>query len=210
MQKLLEMCPNIEALKLSGYFSSLNLDRFVNLKKLELYGNLSDDFNYDLFENICIQLKELRIELENIDNESIIKLFNGCYFPNLLILIIGCSKITRLEKKIFYRFPTLQILFVHDNRQLTIIDKEAFSSLKNLRLLGIIRNYQLTELNPELFSCLGNLVKLNLEDNILTRFDLKILDFITNIKMINLCDNRIENKKEISEHLKESKIEFSF
>lgn len=125
MKKLFEMSPNIEELILGGDFSNLNLDRFVNLKKLELYGNLSTSFNYGLFENIY-QLEEVRIRFDNINNESITKLFNAHNFSNLLTLSIGFSKITRLEKKIFNGFPTLQTLFIHDNRQLTTIDKEAF------------------------------------------------------------------------------------
>ena len=52
--KVFEMCPNIENLILDGQNSIIDLDK--NLKKLKLGGRSSDDFNYDLFENICYQL----------------------------------------------------------------------------------------------------------------------------------------------------------
>jgi Leucine-rich repeat (LRR) protein len=39
-----------------------------------------------------------------------------------------------------------------------------------------------SKLDPELFSCLSNLEKLDLEYNNLRSFDLKILEYIVNIK----------------------------
>ena len=56
----LEICQNIEALSLYGHFSNINLDGFVNLKRLKLCGELSDYFNYfDIFKNICDRLEEV-------------------------------------------------------------------------------------------------------------------------------------------------------
>jgi hypothetical protein len=78
--KLLELCPNIEESTLYGQFSNINLDSFVNLKKLRLWGDILKGFNFDLFNNVCNQLEELLIQLKNIDDESVSKLLYGRYF----------------------------------------------------------------------------------------------------------------------------------
>ena len=75
LTKLFEMCPNIEELTLRGIFCNINVDSFVNLKKLRLNGDLSDEFNFDLFKNISNQLEELWIEFKNINDEMISKMF---------------------------------------------------------------------------------------------------------------------------------------
>ena len=93
--KLLEICPNIEELYLNGDFSNINLDNFVNLKKLALRGNLLDEFNFDLFKNISNQLEDLEIAFYNMNCEIISKLFYGHNFPNLFSLDISDSKIRR-------------------------------------------------------------------------------------------------------------------
>ena len=203
--KLLEICPNIEKVNLSNTFSNINLNCFVNLKNLSLYGNLMDDFNFDLFKNICNQLEDLSIELFNMNDEIISKLLYGHNFPNLSKLNISCSKITRLEKRLFDGFPILQSFKLSDNRELKTIDKDTFSNLKNLTHLDFFHS-NLSEFDPELFSCLKNLEKLDLSYNKLTHFDLKIMDYFVNIKEIDFRQNPIMNKQEILDHFKQSKI----
>ena len=156
-----------------------------------------DDFNYDLFENID--------DLE-IYNMNISKLLCGHNFSSVKFLVIwGCNKITRLEKKIFDGFPMLQSLKVVSNSELKTIDKEAFSNLKNLRELELFFN-DLSELHTELFSSLVNLEELFLGYNKLKYFDLKIMDYIVNVKVINLVENPIGNKEEILNRFKHSEI----
>ena len=46
--ELSECLPFIETLALHGYFSNLNLDNLINLKKLYLYCYLMDGFNFNL------------------------------------------------------------------------------------------------------------------------------------------------------------------
>ena len=104
----------------------------------------------------------------------------------------------------------LQSLKLSDNRKFKTIDKDTFSNLKNLKKLKIEFSYELTELQPELFSNLGNLEELDLTLMNLTHFDLKIFNYIVNIKKINLCDRSLKNKEEILDHLKKSNIKFSF
>ena len=161
---LFQMCPNIEEMYLYGDFSDINFDMFCNLKKLKLYGNLLDGFNFDLFKNIRIQLEELSIKFENMDDESIIKLLYGRNFPKISSLRICNSKITRLEKKLFDGFPMLQSLKVSHNQELKTIDKDSFSDLKSLKYLHL-KNNRLSELDPELFSGLVNFEILYLAAN---------------------------------------------
>ena len=161
LTKLFEMCSNIDELYLTGDFSNISFDRFVNLKRLKLCGNLLDDFNFDVFKTIRFQLEELSIKFQNIDDESIGKLLCGHNFSNLLSFKVSYSKITRLEKKLFDGFPMLQRLKVSHNQELKTIDIDAFANLKNLKYLHLKKN-QLSELDPELFSGLVSFEKLYL------------------------------------------------
>ena len=207
LTKLFEAFPHIEELFLDGKFSNINLDSFFYLKKLTFSGNLLNDFNFDVFKNICNKLEKLSIGFDNINNKSIYKLLYGHHFSNLLGLVIRSSKITRLGN-IFDGFPMLQSLIVYQSTQLKMIDKYAFSNLKNLKKLELSFNRELSEINPNLFSSLENLEELNLGNNKLRNFDLKIMDYIVNIKEINLNGNRIVNKKEIIDHFNELKIKY--
>ena len=204
--KLFETCPNIEKLCLSGKFSNINLDNFVNLKKLRLCGDLSVEFNFDLFKNICNQLEELWIGFNNMNDESISKLLCGHNFPNVSNLSISFSQITRLEKKLFDGFPMLQSLAVIHSRIVTI-ERDAFSNLKNLKSLSLSYN-PLSYLDPELFSCLRNLEELDLRYNEFMHFDSRILDYVVNIKRINLENNPIMNQ-EIENRFKQMNINYT-
>ena len=207
LANLFEICSNIEQLYLGGQFSFMNLDSLFNLKKLTLYGKLLDDFDYDLFKSICNQLEYLSMELFNMNDKSIPKLLDGHHFSNLSKLSIFSSKITRLEKKHFDRFPTLNSLNISSNRKLKTIDKDAFSNLKSLKKLSLNFNNQLFELDPELFFGLSNLEILDLGYNKLRCFDLKIIDYIVSIKKIDLICNSIVNQEEIIKRCKQSEIE---
>lgn len=104
----LKVFPNIEELSLSGQFSDINFDSFINLKKLSLCGDLLYGFNFEVFKIIYNQLEELYIEFNDMNDEIISKLLYGHYFPNLSNISICSSKITRLEKNLFDGFPKLQ------------------------------------------------------------------------------------------------------
>lgn len=184
--KLFEMFPNIEELNLEGRFSSLSFDSFVNLKKLSICGSILNNFNFDLFKNICNQLEYLRIELDNMKDKDISLLLNGHYFPNVKTLGIYSSKITRLEEKLFVGFPNLQSLFINMNHALKTIDNDAFSNLKKLKLLGISFNSKLTKLDPELFRKLVNLKNLYVGYNNLDGFDTsKALKYNPNLSEVH-------------------------
>lgn len=210
LETLFESCPNIEALTLQGEFSNVNFDRFVNLKKLVLYGNIFYDFDYyDLFANICNRLEELYIILKNVNDEIISKLLYDHSFPMLSSLKLSFSKITRVEKKLFDGFSMLQSLDLSHNSKLKTIDKDSFLNLKNLTKLSLFSN-DLSEFDPELIFCLKNLEEISLGENKLTFFDLKIMDYIVNINELHLCGNPIVNKQEILDHFKQSEIKLCF
>ena len=204
LTKLFTAFPNIEELYLRADFSNISFDSFVNLKKLKFIGNLLEGFNFDVLKNICHQLEELSIRFYNMNNIYIYKLLYGHHFSNLIRLEINSSKITILGKKLFDGFPMLQTLIVNHNTRLKAIEKDAFFNLKKLKRLVLCLNRELSEINPELFSCLANLEELDLNGNKLRHFDLKIMDYIVNIKVIYLNGKRFVNKEEIIDYLKNS------
>ena len=101
----------------------------------------------------------------------------------------------------------LQSLKLSDNREFKTIDKDTFSNSKNLTNLDLSFN-NLSELDPELFSSLSNFEKLKLENFKLRHFDIKIIDYIVNIKVIHLNFNSNTNIDEVSNRFKQSKIKF--
>ena len=92
-----------------------------------------DEFNFDLFENICEQLEEISIEVRNLDDKFLAKLFYGHNFPYLHKLVLRKCQITKFEKKFFDRdFQFLK--YCHVNF-LGDIDVNMFSDLKFLKTL---------------------------------------------------------------------------
>ena len=114
------------------------------------------------------------------------QLFYDQHFSRLKKLHIMNSEITKLEREIFEGFPMLQYLSITGNKSLQEIDTNAFSNVKN------------------------SLKNLDLRCNILTYFDLKILDKTAKIENINLSGNSIINQDEIMIRFKDSKIHFHF
>ena len=64
----------------------------------------------------------------------------GYNFLNLVKFEIKSIKITKLEKKLFDRFPMLQSLIIAYNKELRLIDNGTFSSLTNLVYLNLYNN----------------------------------------------------------------------
>lgn len=131
--KLLEQLPSVKKLTLYGRLSNFHLDNMIHMRELSLKGFLDNDFNYDLFKNICNQLTDISISYSNIDDEKMNKLFDDHHFPNLSKLCIEETKITKLDAKTtFSQFQILKELTLCDNLDLEIIDYEFFSNLKQL------------------------------------------------------------------------------
>jgi hypothetical protein len=86
LTRLFDQVPHIEELFLEGNLSYFNLDSLVNLKKLSLCGTIDESFNFELFENLCNQLEDIRIRLFKNDEKTIVNLFDNYYFPYLAYL----------------------------------------------------------------------------------------------------------------------------
>jgi len=135
--RVLDQVQHLEELDLHANYSYFNLGSFVNLKLLSLVGSINEDFNYDLFKNICYQLEEVNIYLTADFDEK--KLFDGCTFSNLKTLAIRKSNIKRLNKEFFYRFPFLTQLFILECN-VEEIEPDSFVNLKELTCLDFTLN----------------------------------------------------------------------
>lgn len=56
---ILDKFQSIEILHLHGKFPYFNLDKLINLKLLYLNGDISENFNFELFKNLFNQLEIL-------------------------------------------------------------------------------------------------------------------------------------------------------
>ena len=187
--KLCDQLRNIEQLSLSGDLSYFNLDDFVNLKSLVLKGVINDDFNFQLFKNLCNQLEQLSI-LSYIDNQVLFKLFDGHCFPNLVKLEYEYCSIIIINKSYFNQFPMLRELSMN-NCKIKLIEDDAFLNLKHLVRLDLREN-SLKTLDKRIFTELGNLEQLNLSKNRLEYIEKDIFSNLKNLKSLDLSDNRLE------------------
>ena len=173
IKQLLDQVQHIQYLFLRGTFSNFNLDSFANLKLLSLVGTINEDFNFELFKDLCNQIVYLKIQLTNIDEKNYLKLFSRYSFSNLLSFVaIGC-KLKRLKKRYISRFPALTNLFIIDCN-LKVIEHKAFSNVKSLRFLDLSQN-RIKFIEKKTFSILKNLKILDLSSNELTDLDSKFI-----------------------------------
>ena len=77
-------------------------------------GCINENFNFELFKNLCNQLEDIKISLGNtlycpnissIDEKTLFKLFDGYNFPYLVDFTIETLYINRLKKKFINRLP---------------------------------------------------------------------------------------------------------
>ena len=173
IKQLLDQVNHIKYLFLRGTFSYFNLDDLVNLKLLSLVGTINDDFNFELFRNLCYQIEYLKIQLSNIDEKNFLKLFSRYSFSHLMSFVaIGC-KLKRLKKIYISRFPVLTNLFIIDCN-IEVIEHKAFSNVKSLRFLDLSQN-RIKFIEKKTFSILKNLEVLDLSSNELTDVDSKFI-----------------------------------
>lgn len=171
--QILDHVQHIKQLFLEGKFSHFKLDNLVNLKMLSLVGSLNEDFNYELFKNLCYQLKDLKIYLENIDDKIFFKLFDGHNFCNLQNFSIKKYNMKTLKKVFINRFPMLQQLFVA-NCNIEEIEHDAFSNLKDLYCLDLSEN-RLKFIEKDTFLNLNKLEILDLSKNELKNVDADLI-----------------------------------
>ena len=212
--KLIENSPYIEVLHLNGHLSFFNLDYLSNLKRLDLIGRITDDFNVHLFDNICNQLENVSISCTNFDEEYLEKLFYGRNFPYLSkISIMNSLSNIKLEKKLFDGFRKLKILMIFYVRiididafsnlieleelhlseySIELKDKTLFSNLIKLKKLYLYKN-QIESIEESYFSNLHNLEYLNLRFNRLTSLNAKSFVGLDNLRILNLSHNKLFN-----------------
>ena len=178
----------IEELSLDGNFSNFNLDHLVNLKWLSLNGIIKEDFNFELFKNLCNQLEELFFTFKN-DKESIAaKFFDGHCFSNVQVLSFYKFNIKTLKKEFIDQFPALLDLSIH-NCNLEMIEDDAFSNIKQLIRLNLSGNPFKT-LEKRIFSQLINLEELHLGNSKLVSIEKNMFSNMKNLRELNLSGNK--------------------
>ena len=148
------------------------MDKFINLKKLSLYGNISQSFNFELLKNLSNQLEHLMIHFYfgRADEETFLKLFEGHRFSNLKYLYLkDCCCMKSLKKNFLDRFPTLQDFRMY-TCEIETIENDAFSNLIQLSYIELANNL-INFIGKNAFSNLNNLKAVNLSSNKLTHFD---------------------------------------
>ena len=184
---LFDQLQNIEQLYLEGNLSYFSLDNLVNLKKLILVGAVEENFNMDLFKNVCNQLEYIYISLSEIDEKFFFKLFDGHNFPYLENFCMSRFNIKRLTKEFINRFPIVQQLFILDCK-LEEIEQDAFSNSQKLSCLDLSQN-RLKIIEKNTFSNLNNLQTLDLSKNELKNLDKEFIGVRNSVEVILENDN---------------------
>ena len=188
------------------YLCEFSLDRFVNLTALVIVGNIQDDFNFSLFDNLCNRLEHLAL-ICHIDNEHFSKLFYGRTFPFLHKLFLKQTLINRIEKKMFDSFPVLESLLISENRRLRIIHPDAFSNTKHLCYLDLSNN-RISSICEKHFSHI-KLKTLDLSKNRLKSIDQKVFsNQVESLETLDLSDNKISSLDKKFDYLKNLKSLF--
>lgn len=179
---LFEQLPYIQELHLKGNLSFFNLDILVNLKKLVLSGTIDEKFNFELFNNLCNQLEDIRIYLTNININIYIKLFVGHTFPFLVYFSLSFLRIRRFKKEFMNGFPKLKQLNISECK-IQVIEHDSFKSLEQLFSLNLSNNL-IVLIEENAFSNLKNLKQVDLSYNNLIYFDTKRVDLIESAMLI--------------------------
>ena len=170
---LMSQVKHIEHLFLHGSFSYFNLDNLSNLKELSLVGTINENFNYELFKNLCNQLDAIYICLNKFDDKTFLKLFDGHNFSKLQNFVIRKYNIKILKKEFINRFPKLRQLFISECN-LEEIELDAFSNSQQLFCLDLSQN-RLKFIEKNMFLNLMNLEVLDLSKNELKNLDKEII-----------------------------------
>ena len=179
--KLLDQFPHIQELFLHDNLCYFNLDNFVNLRRLSLFGTLDEKFNFELFKNLSNQLEGIKIGFVNFDEKTFVKLFDGYNFPYLVDLIVMFLDTKRLKKQLLKGFPTLRQLKMTDCK-IEVIENDSFLNLQQLFILNLSKN-QIHSIENNALSKLKNLQKLDLSDNKLTSFDSEFIGLRKSVKL---------------------------
>jgi len=137
--RLLDQVPHIQELHLAGNLSYFNFDNFDNLTVLSLSGDIKENFNFELFKNLCNQLEAITIRIYNIDEKTLFKLFDGYNFPYLLDLTMEYLDMKRLTKEFIDRLPMNRRLNIH-YCEIEVIESDSFSNMQQLTSLDLSFN----------------------------------------------------------------------
>ena len=173
VSRLFDQVPHIEELGIDANLSSFNLDNLVYLRKLSLIGTLNENFNFELFKNLCNQLEHINIFLSRIDWKTFVKLFESYRFPYLVKFYVRLYNIWRFNVKFFNRFRSLRYLNL-STCNIEVIEHNSFYGLANLESLDL-NSCQIREIEKNAFSTLKNLKKVDLSFNKLKNVDPKFI-----------------------------------
>ena len=160
----------IQEVCLFGNLSYFNLDNFVNLRVLEISGDINEKFNFELFKNLCNQLENIKISYYNIDGKKFFKLFDGYNFPYLTDFTLMYFNIKKLTKEFINRLPKPRNNLKLYECEIDVIESDSFSNMQQLTSLDLSNN-QIELIEENAFSNLKNLQTLDLSHNELTNFD---------------------------------------
>ena len=165
---ILNQVPHIQELHLEGKLSYFKLDNLVNLKVLSLSGRIDEEFNFELFKNLCKQLESIKISFY-IDEKTLFKLFNRYKFPYLVDLTIESLNIKRLKKEFINRLSKPKRLNINEC-EIEIIEHDSFLNMQQLTSLNLSNN-RIWHIEKNAFSNLKNLQTLDLSYNNFKKFN---------------------------------------
>ena len=183
----------LEELVLAG---TIHIKDF-NFKLFDIVKDNDYDYDYD-YDNdndkdnkkLCSRLTSLDIDIDNINEICLEKLFYGLHFEILSYLRINSSRITKLEKKFFDGLPKLQTLIICRSQELRKINIDSFSNLKQLRRLDLSLNC-IESLEKGYFSELISLESLDLSGNQIEIIEDNMFLNLYNLRILDLSFNRI-------------------
>lgn len=161
-------------------------DKFKNLEKVKIYGNIKT-VSDDLFKN-CHQLTFIEITRTKIE-----KLAENLFFNQRKLekLDLKSNKLKELPEKLFANQRQLKFLALLLNF-IPFLPPNIFKSQEKLETLFIGGN-ELTELPKNIFKSLINLKELYLWHNKLTTIHADSFDVNKKLKRINLSFNQIDS-----------------
>lgn len=179
--------PKLQSLRIGdNRIESLDLEKLVNLKSLEMFDNC-----FDL--SACSFLKLKFLEKLDISGNEIGKIekhtFQG--LSNLVDLNLADNQIEHLDSEIFIHVPKLAKLNLSQNN--IKIEKSIWENLRNLRELDFSENMP-QMLVTGVFSSLNQLEKLNLSVNEIMEINQSIFDGLECLKVLHLNDNQLDDQ----------------
>jgi len=144
-------------------YKSGNFRDFKNISYCEVSGDVKV---YSNDSEIVISNPHQNVKAVLINQKETFFIPNGIdnFYPELRLLIIVLSKLTRIFARNFEHFPDLEYLNLNYN-QIEILEENLFKFNQKLRFIFLNEN-RIKLIDPNAFKCLNNLKHLSLEDNL--------------------------------------------